>query len=164
MCGDPLWIRALGCNLEAVLANSTNCWSRLCHRCHQQWTWTKKNVHPLSSTPTSATSLKVRSGAILQKIDCKSKNHLRHLEMPVFRGENPDGWIYQARRFFALHRMSEPEKMEAPIIQSWWRNSSAVLVGGSPSCDSQLDRAQDDDHGAISALLVGNNLWAISVV
>ena len=35
----------------------------------------------------------------------------RRLEMPIFTGENPDGWLFQAERYFNMNRLSENEKM-----------------------------------------------------
>ena len=31
---------------------------------------------------------------------------LRKLEMPIFDGSNPDGWILKAERYFSFHRFS----------------------------------------------------------
>uniref|UniRef100_A0A803QJE3 Reverse transcriptase domain-containing protein n=1 Tax=Cannabis sativa TaxID=3483 RepID=A0A803QJE3_CANSA len=36
--------------------------------------------------------------------------------MPTFDGENPDGWILQAERFFACHGYEDDEKIEAAFI------------------------------------------------
>ena len=35
----------------------------------------------------------------------------RRLEMPVFNGENPDGWLFRAERYFNINRLTEVEKM-----------------------------------------------------
>ena len=40
----------------------------------------------------------------------------RKLEMPLFDGSNPDGWILKAERYFAVNRLSNEEKLEAAII------------------------------------------------
>ncbi|KAL5578650.1 hypothetical protein UlMin_011092 [Ulmus minor] len=40
----------------------------------------------------------------------------RKLEMPIFDGSNPDGWILKAERYFSLNRLSNEEKLEAAII------------------------------------------------
>ena len=40
----------------------------------------------------------------------------RKLEMPLFDGTNPDGWILKAERFFNFNRFSNDEKLEAAVI------------------------------------------------
>ena len=40
----------------------------------------------------------------------------RRLEMPVFDGRNPDGWVFRAERFFNMNRMGEMEKLDAAMI------------------------------------------------
>ena len=42
---------------------------------------------------------------------------LRRIEIPMFDGENPDGWILKAGRYFHLYHMSNEEKLEAAIIE-----------------------------------------------
>ena len=41
---------------------------------------------------------------------------VRRLEMSIFEGWNPEGWIYRAERYFCLNNLSAPEKMEAAAI------------------------------------------------
>ena len=40
----------------------------------------------------------------------------RRLEMPLFDGTNPDGWILKAERYFAFHRFTNDEKLEAAVV------------------------------------------------
>ena len=40
----------------------------------------------------------------------------RRLEMPIFEGWNPKGWIFRVERFFFTHGMTEEEKIAAAII------------------------------------------------
>nr|KAJ0228165.1 hypothetical protein LSAT_V11C100046520 [Lactuca sativa] len=40
----------------------------------------------------------------------------RKLDMPLFDGENPDGWILRAERYFNFYRLSEADKMEAAVV------------------------------------------------
>ena len=40
----------------------------------------------------------------------------RKLEMPLFDGTNPDGWILKAEHFFHFNQFSNEEKMEAAVI------------------------------------------------
>ena len=44
------------------------------------------------------------------------ESKLRRLEMPVFVGEDPDGWIFRAERYFSVCRLSEQEKLETAVI------------------------------------------------
>ncbi|KAH9656946.1 hypothetical protein KPL70_022865 [Citrus sinensis] len=40
----------------------------------------------------------------------------RRIELSFFDGENPDGWILKAKRYFTLHRMTNTDKLETTII------------------------------------------------
>ena len=40
----------------------------------------------------------------------------RKLDLPVFYGEVPDGWILQAERYFTFYSLSEKEKVESAVI------------------------------------------------
>ncbi|XP_022848903.1 uncharacterized protein LOC111371244 [Olea europaea var. sylvestris] len=40
----------------------------------------------------------------------------RRLEMPVFHGENPDGWLFKAERYFSINHFSNWEKIEAAAV------------------------------------------------
>ncbi|KAL2466243.1 hypothetical protein Adt_42094 [Abeliophyllum distichum] len=40
----------------------------------------------------------------------------RRMDMPVFTGEDPDGWIFRAERYFAINRMTEELKLEAVVV------------------------------------------------
>ena len=54
----------------------------------------------------------------------------RKLDLPSFDGQNPDGWILRAERYFSFYRLSEEEKLEAAVVAfdgealSWyqWEN------------------------------------------
>ena len=46
----------------------------------------------------------------------RHENRLKKLKMPTFDGENPDGWILQAERFFTCHGYEDEEKIEAAFI------------------------------------------------
>ena len=48
--------------------------------------------------------------------DWKYDGRGRRLEMPVFDGKNPDGWVLRAERFFNMNRLNEAEKMDAAMI------------------------------------------------
>lgn len=36
--------------------------------------------------------------------------------MPLFDGNNPDGWILRAERYHQFYRLSEEDKMEAAVV------------------------------------------------
>lgn len=36
--------------------------------------------------------------------------------MPIFAGENPEGWIFRAKRYFVINRLTGAEKLEAAVI------------------------------------------------
>ena len=46
------------------------------------------------------------------------RNQWRHkkLDMPLFDGTNPDGWILRAERFFNFYGLAEEEKVEATVV------------------------------------------------
>lgn len=41
---------------------------------------------------------------------------LKKLDLPLFFGENPDGWIMRAERFFSFYKLTEGEQLEAAIV------------------------------------------------
>ena len=59
----------------------------------------------------------------------------RRVEMLVFTGENPDGWIFRADRYFATYGLTEEEKLVVAAMSldgdalSWyqWTNSREVF-------------------------------------
>lgn len=40
----------------------------------------------------------------------------KKLDLPLFNGSNPDGWIIRAERFFSFYRLSEVERVEAAVV------------------------------------------------
>ncbi|KAL8103703.1 hypothetical protein AgCh_028050 [Apium graveolens] len=58
-----------------------------------------------------------------------SKNAWRHkkLDLPLFDGTNPDGWILRAERFFDFYGLTEQEKVEATVEQ-WLAHRQAGTV------------------------------------
>ncbi|KAF4360325.1 hypothetical protein F8388_005737 [Cannabis sativa] len=46
----------------------------------------------------------------------RHENRLKKLKMPTFDGENPNGWILQAERFFTCPGYDDEEKVEATFI------------------------------------------------
>ncbi|KAA0032325.1 Ty3/gypsy retrotransposon protein [Cucumis melo var. makuwa] len=56
------------------------------------------------------TSLSLETGAVQDRIK------LRKLEMSVFNGEDPDGWIYRAEHYFQMHLLNEQKKLKIAIV------------------------------------------------
>lgn len=40
----------------------------------------------------------------------------KRLDLPLFDGSNPDGWILRAERYFNFYRLNEEEKIEATVV------------------------------------------------
>lgn len=40
----------------------------------------------------------------------------RKLDIPLFDGSNLDGWIMRAETYYAFHRMTNEEKLEAAVM------------------------------------------------
>lgn len=40
----------------------------------------------------------------------------KKLDLPIFSGNNPDGWIIRAERFFQFYRLTEEEQVEAAVV------------------------------------------------
>lgn len=53
----------------------------------------------------------------------------RKLDMPIFEGVDPDGWILRIGRYFNFSRVSEAEKLEAVVVALEGDCSSLVSVG-----------------------------------
>ena len=40
----------------------------------------------------------------------------RCLELPVFEGIDPDGWIFQAKRYFEINDLRADERLQATMV------------------------------------------------
>lgn len=40
----------------------------------------------------------------------------RKLDMPIFDGTDPDGWILRVERYFAFYRLTKEEMLEAVVV------------------------------------------------
>ena len=40
----------------------------------------------------------------------------RRVEMPVFEGGNPEGWVFMVEKFFSIHRLTEMEKLDVATL------------------------------------------------
>lgn len=46
----------------------------------------------------------------------RSDQRNKKLELPLFDGGGPDGWIFRAERYFSINQMVEEEKLEATTM------------------------------------------------
>ena len=40
----------------------------------------------------------------------------RKLELPIFYGNNPDGWFFRANRYFDINKLTSAEKLRATVV------------------------------------------------
>lgn len=40
----------------------------------------------------------------------------RKLDMPIFDGTDPDGWVLRVDRYFNFYRLTEEERLEAVVV------------------------------------------------
>ena len=38
------------------------------------------------------------------------------MDLPMFVGANPDGWIFRAERYFSFYNLTEEEKIEFAVL------------------------------------------------
>ena len=61
----------------------------------------------------------------------------RKLDMPIFQGENPEGWVFREKRYFQLNQLTEEEKLMAAIVSfygdalSWFSWMKIKMTFGS---------------------------------
>lgn len=46
----------------------------------------------------------------------RTKSHVWGLDMSVFDGTDPDGWIFKVERYFIINRLTEKEKWDAAAM------------------------------------------------
>jgi len=46
----------------------------------------------------------------------REPNRFRRLEMPIFSGEDPMGWLFRMERYFTVNGVEEYEKMDAAVV------------------------------------------------
>ncbi|PON99346.1 hypothetical protein TorRG33x02_048890, partial [Trema orientale] len=66
-------------------------------------------VTPPQTTVADGSPHSEEPSADLNRLDRRP----RRLEMPLFNGENPLGWVFRAERYFAVNAMTDAEKLEA---------------------------------------------------
>lgn len=78
----------------------------------------KETPPMMEKTPARSSKLELMSGRIEGSCG-NTPTHEFHgwrLELPVFEGENPDGWVFRAERYFLMNAMFKMEKVEATAI------------------------------------------------
>ncbi|GMN60734.1 hypothetical protein TIFTF001_029824 [Ficus carica] len=81
---------------------------------------------------------------------------LHRLEMPVFEGSNLEGWVFRAKRFFTINRLSKLQKLEAATISmdgkalAWfqWENGRWPTCSWSILKLNLLDRFRLSEEGS----------------
>ncbi|XP_062108727.1 uncharacterized protein LOC133819478 [Humulus lupulus] len=87
------------------------------------------------------------------------------MELPLFSGENPDGWISRVERYFLLMRMTEPIKLESAIVGldgdalTWfqWEHHRRPITSWASLKRLILQRFREAPVGSISEELLSLN-------
>ena len=69
-----------------------------------------ESLHSFTEPPSGGTP---PNGAGPSHLNGGQNWRFRKLDMPLFDGVNPDGWIIRAERYFLFYRLNEIEKLEA---------------------------------------------------
>ncbi|KAA0031734.1 uncharacterized protein E6C27_scaffold696G00010 [Cucumis melo var. makuwa] len=75
--------------------------------------------------------------------------------MPVFNGEDPDGWFYRAEHYFQMHLLNEREKLKIAVLSlegkglSWfrWTENRKRLRSWKELKERMYNRFQSREHG-----------------
>ena len=67
----------------------------------------KKTPHPRQFCPSNQPLTQTEASGIAT--GSRSEYKYRRLEMPIFSGENPNGWLLRAKQFFDLHKYTKGE-------------------------------------------------------
>ena len=46
----------------------------------------------------------------------RTERGVRRLEMPLFEGDDPDGWVFRAERYFSVNQLSDAEKLDSAAL------------------------------------------------
>lgn len=58
----------------------------------------------------------------------QDRSKFKKFEMPDFEGTDPDQWLFQAKQYFQIHKLTESEKMTLAVISfdrpalNWYRS------------------------------------------
>ena len=98
----------------------------------------KGSESPVQTTSTmksvegeSSGSKETRNDMSKKKVDDEGENNdqskFKRVEMPVFNGDDPDSWLFQADRYFQIHKLTNSERLivatisfEGPTL-NWYR-------------------------------------------
>lgn len=58
----------------------------------------------------------VEEGESSQSKGGGDKGKYKWLEMPIFKGEHPDSWVYCTEHYFEIHELTDEEKIKVAII------------------------------------------------
>lgn len=72
----------------------------------------------------------------LERNQGRIQEPVRRLEFPIFSGDDPDGWVSKAERYFDVYQMPEREKLGAAILGlegdalAWfqWENKRRIVT------------------------------------
>ncbi|KAA0051937.1 gypsy/ty3 element polyprotein [Cucumis melo var. makuwa] len=95
------------------------------------------------------TSMSIETGAGQDQIKFKK------LEMPIFNGEDPDGWFYRAEHYFQMHLLNEHEKLKIVVVclegkgLSWfrWAENRKRFRSWKELKERMYNRFQSREHG-----------------
>lgn len=48
--------------------------------------------------------------------NCGRNWRFRKLDMPVYEGDDPDGWILRVERYFNFHKLDAEEQMDSAVV------------------------------------------------
>lgn len=91
--------------------------------------------------------------------------------MPIFNGDNPDGWVFRAHRYFHMNQFSSWEKVEAVVVYferetlAWcqWKDSRQPMRSWEDLKVQLLERFRPPQEGTILATIVAPKveLWKL---
>ena len=84
------------------------------------------------------------------------------LDMPLFSGEDPIGWIFRAERYFKVNRVTEKEKLDAAVLcfenraLNWfqWREVRAPIKKWEELKQDLVNRFQPSQSGTAYEMLM----------
>lgn len=56
------------------------------------------------------------SGLVFERGKEKGSWRYRKIEMPLFEGNDPDGWVLRSEKYFTVFRLSEDKKVDAAFV------------------------------------------------
>ncbi|KAL2926087.1 Deoxyguanosinetriphosphate triphosphohydrolase-like protein [Bienertia sinuspersici] len=85
----------------------------------------------------------------------------KKLDLPLFDGTNPDGWILRAERYFKFYRLSEEKRLEAAVVALegdallWfeWENKRKTLRCWEELKRTMAQSSSDGKCGRLSATI-----------